>query len=388
MPIKEVEKEYSYEHISGLSRDLNRSIKDALEHITSVNKQTRMLSFNAQIEAARAGGSAGAAFAVVAQAIQDLSDRTSGVTRQLREKTQGTIDEVSHLADVMADRMQGTRLADLALNNIDLIDRNLYERTCDVRWWATDSSLVDALSSMERKDLAFASKRLGVILSAYTVYYDLVLTDLEGRVVANGRPGQYHSVGRDVSKSEWFQTARKTSNGDEYGFEGCHPSDLVNGNRVLAYSCVVREGGDQNGRPLGVLGILFNWDELAQVIVEATPLPKEEWQRSRVCIVSEEGKILADTDGEQLRGDLGLDLDDILRSGITYSEMNYRGKPALVARASAPGYETYSTGWYSVIIQERIGKKETADEKREKAKAEEDQCEVLFGSLDALGSRL
>ena len=30
------------------------------------------------------------------------------------------------------------------LTNIDLIDRNLYERSCDVRWWATDSSVVDA----------------------------------------------------------------------------------------------------------------------------------------------------------------------------------------------------------------------------------------------------
>ena len=39
-------------------------------------------------------------------------------------------------------RSRGERMVDLALNAVELIDRNLYERTCDVRWWATDSAVV------------------------------------------------------------------------------------------------------------------------------------------------------------------------------------------------------------------------------------------------------
>ena len=35
--------------------------------------------------------------------------------------------------------MRSLVMDNLALNAIELIDRNLYERTCDVRWWATDS---------------------------------------------------------------------------------------------------------------------------------------------------------------------------------------------------------------------------------------------------------
>ena len=42
-------------------------------------------------------------------------------------------------------------MVDLSLNAIELIDRNLYERTCDVRWWATNSAVVDCAASPERR---------------------------------------------------------------------------------------------------------------------------------------------------------------------------------------------------------------------------------------------
>ena len=41
-------------------------------------------------------------------------------------------------------------MVDLALNAIEFIDRNLYERTCDVRWWATDSAVVDCVALRPR----------------------------------------------------------------------------------------------------------------------------------------------------------------------------------------------------------------------------------------------
>lgn len=209
------------------------------------------------------------------------------------------------------------------------------------------------MTRRSREGLEFASRRLGIILSAYTVYYDLVLTDLDGKVVANGRPDRYRSMGTDVSNSQWYRSARATSNGDEYGFETCHRSSLVGGQRVLAYSCVVRDGGESTGRPLGVLGILFNWDELAQVIVERTPLPQEEWSRSRVCIVDQDGKVLADTKDSDCREALDTDLSSLFLEDRNYARLNNNGKSSVVAHAAAPGYETYSTGWHSVIIQER-----------------------------------
>ena len=86
----------------------------------------------------------------------------------------------------MADEVRGQRLVDLALNAIEIMDRNLYERTCDVRWWATDAAIVEAVTLTIRA-AAHASQRLGVILRAYTVYLDIWLCDPTGQVIAHGR---------------------------------------------------------------------------------------------------------------------------------------------------------------------------------------------------------
>ena len=57
----------------------------------------------------------------------------------------GSLAELSALGDSMIGQLEqhrGQRLTDLAHHMIEIIDRNLYERSCDVRWWATDAALV------------------------------------------------------------------------------------------------------------------------------------------------------------------------------------------------------------------------------------------------------
>ena len=48
--------------------------------------------------------------------------------------------------------------------------------------------MVDCALAPSPENAAHASRRLGVILSSYTVYIDLWLCDLSGKVIANGRP--------------------------------------------------------------------------------------------------------------------------------------------------------------------------------------------------------
>ncbi|TWT77999.1 putative sensory transducer protein YfmS [Posidoniimonas polymericola] len=328
--------------------DLSVTMTQAIDEITNINDDTQLLALNARIEAARAG-QAGAAFSVVATEMQALGAKTSQIAGQLASQTSGKIEG---LLDVIGSSIRGTRLSDLALTNIDLIDRNLYERTCDVRWWATDSSLVDALTAKSDAAYGYASKRLGVILNAYTVYHDLVLCDPQGRVVANGRPDEFQSIGASVASSEWFRAARDSRSGDEFGFQSAHESSLVDGRGVLAYSCGVRVGGEADGQLLGVLGILFNWTDFAQEIVNTTPIADDEREATRCCICDSTGRILADSWGEQLHGKLTLAGPDRLFDQPKGFEMQKEGgRRCCVAHAQAPGFETYTTGWHSVIVQ-------------------------------------
>ena len=285
--------------ISVLAGLMEKQINGSIKAIGNINLQTKLLATNGQVEASRSGEN-GRAFSVIAEEMISLAGKTSQVAHGLISETKAALSELLEISDKLGKNVLGTRLSDLALNNIDLVDRNLYERTCDVRWWATDSSIVTAAASGQPDDCDYASRRMGVILDAYTVYFDLVLCDTKGNVIANGRPGEYESERTNQFDTEWFQAVINSISGNEYGFQSVHSSELVNGENVLVYSCSVREGGEATGRIVGVLGVLFRYDDLAQTIVKNTPLSEAEKKVTRVCFTNGDRLMIADTQGRIL----------------------------------------------------------------------------------------
>ncbi len=340
------------QHIDVLAHSMSEQLRKAIREIDDINLQTRILAFNAQIEAARAG-TQGAAFGVVASEMVRLSQNTTATATTMGAETNRSISEMTRLIGEVGAAMRGTRLSDLALTNIELVDRNLYERSCDVRWWATDSSVVDALEKEDEATRRFTCKRLGVILDSYTVYYDLVVCDLKGQVVANGRPDRYGSIGSNQSTTTWFQAALGTRDGTQFGFQSVHrSSSLAGGEFILVYSCAIREEGKVNGRPIGVLGIVFNWESLAQTIVRNTQISAAEKSCTRVCMVDDTGLVLADTANKLVTEKLTLpDQSNLFRQKKSFCTVSYQGRPHIIAHALSPGFETYATGWHSLVIQ-------------------------------------
>lgn len=350
---KNTQDNVSPERIAELTHSLARMMAASIDEISDINGRGRLLSLNARIEASRAGDKLGAAFGVVAQEMQDLSNTTARVTEALSNGANQAITELERISDALATNVRGLRLSDLARVNIDLIDRCLYERSCDVRWWATDASLVDALTNCTPAAYEYASRRLGVILDAYTVYFDLALCDTQGNVIANGRPNQFASQGMNVESTSWFRSAMNTASGNEFGFQSAHQSPLVNNKRALVYSCSVRENGDAHGAIIGVLGIVFNWDGLAQTIVHDTPLSADEKANTRVMIVDEEGLLLADSHNRQLCETLPREVFSSLFSARTkaFTTIELDCQKYRAGYAYSPGFETYSTGWHSLLLQ-------------------------------------
>lgn len=338
--------------IGGLAESVAVHFRQAVKDIERINLQTKILSLNAQIEAARAG-SIGNAFGVVATEMVHLSGQTTEVTNKLATETQGNVSALNQIVSELGREIRGMRLSDLAMMNIDVIDRNLYERSCDVRWWATDSSVVDALTHNTLEAREHASKRLGVILDSYTVYFDIVLCNLDGKVVANGRKAKFHSIGSDQSNTQWFKSAVGTSDGTQFGFQNVHRSStLAGGQPVLVYSCGVREEGDAKGNLIGVIGIVFNWEALGQTVVCNTLISDTEKARTRVCIVDASGLVLADSEKQIGRETLKLpDQNKLFAGKKNHVVTKYNGELTLISHAFSPGFETYATGWHSLIIQ-------------------------------------
>lgn len=341
-----------HERIVELSQQVGSVANKKLLSINSITHEVRILALNALIEASRAG-SAGVGFAVVANEVKSVSQRISEISNEMRTELASSILELNKVGEnvlIQLQAAQGERLKDLALNMIDIIDRNLYERSCDVRWWATDNAVFEALELPDESKRAFASERLGVILNSYTVYLDLWIADLSGQVIANGRPSLYPDVvGSNVADQDWFRDAIATASGDCYAAQDINIEPRLKSKQVATYSTAVREGGRADGRVIGALGIFFDWESQAAAVVNGVRLTHEEKSLTRCMLIDRNCRIIASSDGRGILKDLVS-----LQRDKTGDKTGYYRTPTgtSIGFAETPGYETYAgLGWLGVIEQ-------------------------------------
>jgi hypothetical protein len=340
----------SQESLADLSARLAVTAREKIGRIEAVTGRTRILALNALIEAARAGD-AGRGFAVVANEVRAISTEVEQLAFSLRTELSEQVSALEAGSRRMLETAQDQRLVDLSLNAIELIDRNLYERSCDVRWWATDAAMVDACAALSPEAARHASKRLGVILNAYTVYLDLWLCDMNGRVIANGRPDRYDVNSATVAGETWFQDACRTTTGDDFVCADIARVGPLRNRPVATYATAVREGGESRGKAIGVLAIHFDWEPQAQTIVEGLRFAAGERERSRALLLDRHGRVIAASD----RVGLLSEYFPLRHNGeTTGAYRNERGDH--VGFALTPGYETYrGMGWYGAIVQRSEG---------------------------------
>ena len=325
---------------------LSKLAADRVSEIERFSYHMRMISLNALIESARAG-EAGAGFAVVADEVKTFSQSIEDLVETFRadiEERVTTINDLGVRSQAELARLRGERLADLSLNLIEIIDRNLYERSCDVRWWATDAAVVGCCEDPEQAESA--SARLGVILEAYTVYADIWICDPTGRVLAHGRPQRFPKVrSRDVRSLPWFQAALHQP-AEGFAVDDISLCSELDGQQVATYAAPIRAGGRADGPVIGVIGIFFDWQKQSQAVVDGVRLTPAERSSTRCLILDAQFRVIAASDRAGVLteridlkpGDRALGFDEL--AGKT------------VAFARTPGYETYrGLGWYGVLIQ-------------------------------------
>jgi YD repeat-containing protein len=243
--------------------------------------------------------------------------------------------------------LEGARLIDLAESLVQLIVRNLYERTADVRWWATDASLWQALYDPNPQNVRIANERLGVIHRYYTVYSDLVLVDAKGRAVATANPAYRRNVhALDYFTAAWFQRAIALGSGDDYVADEVRNSRSQSGRQVLIYATAVRERGETRGRILGALGVYFDWElQGASIVRDEIALTPAEQARTEVMLIDARGRVIASSDAQRLFTTFTLE-----ETGKRGSYVDRDGH--LVAFARTHGFQEYDgQGWIGVVRQ-------------------------------------
>ena len=126
--------------------------------------------------------------------------------------------------------------------------------------------------------------------------------------------------------------------------------DVLHGDKLVAvYAASVRKNGRIDGKIVGVLGVMFDWEDQAKTIVQTEPsLSDDEWTRSRVILLDQNMRIIAASDNR------GILLPFVLQHQGRPKGHYVNADQELVAFAKTLGYQEYDgQGWYAAIVQRR-----------------------------------
>ena len=333
-----------------LTAEVNQIACEKTQGIQKITNQMKMLALNALIESARAGKQ-GAGFAVVAQEVRNVGQQVETIARELETQLTRRTRTLMSSIEQMTERSKGERMVDLALNAIELIDRNLYERTCDVRWWATDSAVVQCAAERTDAASAYASERLAVILGAYTVYLDLWLCDLDGNILASGRPDKFPVAGQNVASAKLVSRRARS----------CEPATTMSPAMSSSSRCSatprsapIAPASAPRAAPTASRSAC--WRSIstgrpqARAIVQGVRVGSED--NARALLVDSKFRVIAASDDVGILSErIPLSLEG--RSAGFYTDRSGQQ----IAFHATPGYETYKgLGWYGVIVGQAVAR--------------------------------
>ncbi|WMW25619.1 cache domain-containing protein [Methanolobus sediminis] len=246
---------------SNINPDIN---KQTYAKIQNDKNDIQLISLNGTIYASKMG---------------NRGDQLGPIFSQITHSSNFITSKMEELLQEMAAvelQLNLKTLENFAKQAIDLVDRNLFERAADIRWWSTDEYFWKALSYPSEEEFMKASDRLRVINGSYTMYRNLVLADSNGVIRACSNTELMDELSEfDVSEHIWFQEGARTSRSSQYAVQDVMDSPLEKDKpRSLIYAGGVREHGAREGKSIGVLGVMFDWDTEAKTILE-TCLPKD-----------------------------------------------------------------------------------------------------------------
>jgi chemotaxis signal transduction protein len=229
---------------------------------------------------------------------------------------------------------------------IDVMDRNLYERANDCRWWALNASFARVLAAPSPEGRRLCGEILSTINALYTVYSNLILFDAQGVVVAVSQPSQAHLVGQPLD-AEWVGRTLALRTGQHYAVSGFEPTPLYDGAPTLIYTAAVQS--PVGGRALGGIAIVFDsTPQFAAILADSLPTDEDgaALPGAFTILVGSDGRILSSSDPRFAVGDaspLPVDAAALERDGDLACIRSFEGKHMAVGAALSKGYREYKT---------------------------------------------
>lgn len=224
---------------------------------------------------------------------------------------------------------------------IDIMDRNLYERANDCRWWALDATLRRALGRPAGRSEEMA-KVLSYINGLYTVYSSLLVFDATGAVVAVSRPEDDGLVGQVISEP-WVERCLGLNGSQAYTVSAFAPTALYGGESTYIYAAAIRTPDDR--QVCGGIGIVFDGRPQFEAMLQDV-LPREEdgtpVDGSFAAFLAPNGQVIACSDCTRLDRTLVLPPELLNPApGGASCLIEFEGQVMAVGARRSEGYREY-----------------------------------------------
>jgi chemotaxis signal transduction protein len=256
------------------------------------------------------------------------------------------------LSNTLEDGRARTALA------IDIMDRNLYERANDCRWWALTTVFREMLEkgALQPQQLKELRSVLQTIHGLYTVYANLVLFDSKGRMVAASVENESLAYGQ-LLKAEWIQRTLILPSTQAYAVSKFEVTDLYNGQPTYIYCAAIRGLQDPRLVVGGIAVVFDSTPQFAAILQDALParlrsitsLPDVSSElQGASAFIDQDGKVISSSHPQWAVGEkFPVDLRPLKLTSQGSKSLAHifsiEGRPVAVCATLSQGYREYKS---------------------------------------------
>lgn len=233
---------------------------------------------------------------------------------------------------------------------VDIVIRNLFERTADIGFLATDEDIRrfllnclkgtsdDASRQMFREQRTALKNRFKEYVAKYSVYSNIILMDTRGNVVAQLDDHNPITMSTDPLIKEALSTS------GEY-VEVFRKTDLVpNAEKALVYSFRVSRSSSEDSENIGVLSLVFKFEDEMEEIFKNL-ITQNDWME--IMLLDADGYVISCSDCNHIP--LGVKMEKVLDND--FKIVRFAGREYLATTCATKGYQGFfGLGWFGHII--------------------------------------
>jgi chemotaxis signal transduction protein len=252
---------------------------------------------------------------------------------------------------VLASGMRGAEFTSNLL--VDLLDRNLYERSDDCRWWALTPELRSALAQpvIDQATIEKITGLLSYINGLYTVYTRIYVYDRNGRILASTGDLEGREILGTQVDDHTMANVLALRTGQDYYVSPFSATPLYDDKETYVYHAAIRPLDDEHN-VVGGIGIVFDSTPEFLNMLRAGVGAKKQMA---AFFVDRTGRVLSGTDEKFPIGSILPIAPSLLavENGESASHIAvHDGQYAIAACTASSGYREFKTtdGYHEDVV--------------------------------------